>query len=65
VKAFAYETDPREDLEKWRAEGTTGVAFTLAELDLRFGGGGLGRARREARANRGLIRLASPGRRET
>ena len=40
VRAFAYETDPREDVDQWRAEAATAAAGELPELALVFGGGG-------------------------
>ena len=38
--AFAWKTDPRENVEKWRGEAAAGVAAKLASLRLPFGGGG-------------------------
>ncbi len=41
VRAFAWSTDPREDLDAWRNEGERhGASARLDHLDLRYGGGG-------------------------
>ena len=42
IQVFAYQTDPREDVEAWRAEAAD-ILYTVHDesLDLRFGGGGL------------------------
>ena len=43
--AFASSADPREDEERWRAEGIAHAKTILADaLDLRFGSGGIGDA---------------------
>ncbi len=44
ARFFAWETDPREDVEAWRAEaqGPGSRSFDLGELDLPFGAGGPG-----------------------
>jgi hypothetical protein len=46
VQVFPYETDPREDVETWRAEaGDDPYTMHADDLDLRFGMGGLSEAR--------------------
>ncbi len=40
VTSFAWTTDPREDVEAWRDEATTGVSYALPALALDFGHGG-------------------------
>jgi hypothetical protein len=41
VRVFAYQTDPRENLEAWHDEArAAAIEFTTHELDLRYGMGG-------------------------
>ncbi len=42
VKHFAYETDPREDVEAWRAEAAEAVESTHPIIDFPFASGGPG-----------------------
>ncbi len=40
VRVFAYETDPREDVDAWRKEAADALEFESPSLDLKYGGGG-------------------------
>lgn len=40
VRVFAYETDPREDVDAWHKEAADALEFELPSLDLKYGGGG-------------------------
>ena len=40
VRAFAYQTDPRQDVDAWHREAEAAVEFSTHELNLKYGGGG-------------------------